>query len=92
MFRADLQNWGALNPPVVEAIRKKLYIRAWYVLFVWIFFKILKLCSRNAGVVTEIKIKQNLVGEAMDRARAELDGRTGETDSEIEPDEAEENE
>jgi hypothetical protein len=30
----------------------------------------------------------------MDRARAELDGRTGETDSEIEPDEAqpEENE
>jgi hypothetical protein len=42
--------------------------------------------SRNAGVITEVKGKQNLVGEAMDRARAELDGRTGETDSEIEPD------
>lgn len=35
----------------------------------------------------EVKVKQNLVGEVMDRARAELDGRTGETDSEIEPDE-----
>ena len=58
----------------------------------WIFLKILKLCSRNAGVVTKIKIKQNLVGEAMDHARAELDGHTGEMDSEIEPDEAEENE
>lgn len=50
--------------------------------------------SRNAGVITDAKAKRNLVGEAMDRARAELDGRTGETDSEIEPDEAqpEENE
>jgi hypothetical protein len=43
--------------------------------------------SRNAGVITEVKGKQNLVGEAMDHARAELDGRTGETDSEIEPEE-----
>jgi hypothetical protein len=43
--------------------------------------------SRNAGVITEMKGKQNLVGEAMDRARAELEGRTGETDSEIESDE-----
>ena len=45
--------------------------------------------SRNAGVITEARAKQNLVGEAMDRARAELDGRTGETDSELEmePDE-----
>ena len=40
--------------------------------------------SRNAGAITDMKDKQNLVGEAMDRARAELEGRTGETDSEIE--------
>ena len=32
------------------------------------------------------------VWEAMDRACAELDGQTGETDNKIEPDEAEENE
>lgn len=38
--------------------------------------------------MTEVKIKPNLVGEAMDRACAELDGRTGETDSEMELDEA----
>lgn len=43
--------------------------------------------SPNAGVITEVKGKQNLVGEAMDHAQAELDGRTGETDSEIEPEE-----
>lgn len=43
VFRADLQNWGALNPPVVTAIRKKLYLRAWYVLFkfVYMFIKYL---------------------------------------------------
>lgn len=40
--------------------------------------------SRNAGVINEVEVKQNLIGEAMDRARAELDGRTGETDSETE--------
>lgn len=41
-------------------------------------------CSRNAGVLTEVEVKQTLIGEAMDLARAELDSRTGETDSEAE--------
>jgi hypothetical protein len=40
--------------------------------------------SCSAGVQTEVEVKQALVGEAMERARAELEGRTGETDSEME--------
>jgi hypothetical protein len=60
-------------------------VRIIVLIHVYLIFKLFY--SRNAGVVTEVKAKQNLVGEAMDRARAELDGRTGETDSEVEPDE-----
>lgn len=68
--------------------------RGAYYLYCYMFtIEYLGFNSRNAGVITEVKVKQNLVGEAMDRARAELDGRTGETDSEMEdiqPDEPEE--
>jgi hypothetical protein len=40
--------------------------------------------SRNAGVVDISTAKQALVGEARERARRDLEGRTGETDSEAE--------
>jgi hypothetical protein len=39
--------------------------------------------SRNAGVVDEAKQVTRLVGDAKDRARDEMAGRTGETDSEM---------
>lgn len=40
--------------------------------------------SRNAGVLEAVAVKQTLMGEMKDRARNELEGRTGETDSEAE--------
>ena len=39
--------------------------------------------SRNAGVIDEAKQVTRLVGGAKDRARDEMAGRTGETDSEM---------
>ena len=42
------------------------------------------LYSRNVGVAENIEIKQTLTGDVRDRARDELEGRTGETDSEME--------
>jgi len=42
------------------------------------------LFSRCAGVIQGMVIQRNLAGEALDRARDELAGRTGETDSEEE--------
>lgn len=48
--------------------------------------------SCSAGMQTEVELKQALVGEAMERARAELEGRTGETDSEMEDGERTDNE
>ncbi|KAF8197616.1 hypothetical protein BJ912DRAFT_822601, partial [Pholiota molesta] len=68
VFRKDLEEWQELNPVAVTGIRKKMYLRA----------------SRNAGVVDISTAKQALVGEARERARKDLEGRTGETDSEAE--------
>ncbi|KAF8950927.1 hypothetical protein BDZ97DRAFT_1933152 [Flammula alnicola] len=68
IFRKDLAEWEALNVEVVTAIRRKLYTRS----------------SRNAGVATQNVTKPTLSAEAKERAREELAGRTGETDSEME--------
>jgi hypothetical protein len=38
--------------------------------------------SRNAGFLETFTIKQTLIGEIKDRAQNELEGHTGETDSE----------
>ncbi len=40
--------------------------------------------SRNAGVSEHPSAKKTLVGTARERAQGDLDGRTGETDSEVE--------
>ncbi|KAF8960928.1 hypothetical protein BDZ97DRAFT_1760386 [Flammula alnicola] len=68
IFHKDLAEWAALNVEVVTAIRRKLYTRS----------------CRNAGVVTQNANKPTLSAEAKERAREELAGRTGETDSEME--------
>ena len=40
--------------------------------------------SRNSGVISkEVAIVSGLVGDAKDRVQTELDGRTGDTDSEL---------
>lgn len=40
--------------------------------------------SRNSGVVSkEVAIVSGIVGDAKDRVQTELDGRTGDTDSEL---------
>ena len=40
--------------------------------------------SCNAGIAENIEIKQTLTGDVHDRAQDELEGHTGETDSEME--------
>lgn len=70
---------------MVESIRKKFYTRAWYFflfLLPVICSKVIYYYSRNAGVLETFTVKQTLIGEMKDRARNELEGRTGETDSE----------
>ncbi|KJA28251.1 hypothetical protein HYPSUDRAFT_129889, partial [Hypholoma sublateritium FD-334 SS-4] len=67
-YRLDVAEWNSLNEAVVGGIRKKLYVRA----------------SRNAGVSEHPSAKKTLVGTARERAQGDLDGRTGETDSEVE--------
>jgi hypothetical protein len=48
------------------------------ILTLWPFF------SNNSGVVgKDAAIVSGLVGEAKDRVQTELDGRTGDTDSEL---------
>ena len=39
---------------------------------------------QNAGVSADVVVKQNLVGDALNCTCQELEGRTGETDSEVE--------
>ncbi|KAF8197078.1 hypothetical protein BJ912DRAFT_831302, partial [Pholiota molesta] len=68
IYRKDLEEWQQLNVTAVTGIRTKVFTRA----------------SRNAGVVDISTARQALVGEARERARRALEGRTGETDSEAE--------
>jgi len=66
VHRVDLKKWNDLNVQVTRNIRSKLYARA----------------RRNSGIVDEKAPAARLTGEAEERARDELAGRTGETDSE----------
>ncbi|KAF8951859.1 hypothetical protein BDZ97DRAFT_1931639 [Flammula alnicola] len=68
VFREDLEKWGQQNESVIKALRKKLYTRA----------------RRDAGAAELSTVKSSLTADALDRVRAELEGRTGETDSEAE--------
>ncbi|KAF8805888.1 hypothetical protein BYT27DRAFT_7257811, partial [Phlegmacium glaucopus] len=68
IYRVEVKTWSSINFAVTLNIRKKLFSRA----------------LRNAGVVDEdATIISGLVGEAKDRVQTELDGRTGDTDSEL---------
>jgi len=87
VYRKDLEDWHNLNVTAVDGIRRKWYQRARWVPFVfarmsWLTWRLLY--SRNAGVAENIEIKQTLTGDVRDRTRDELEGRTGETDSEME--------
>ncbi|KAF8157856.1 hypothetical protein B0H34DRAFT_432557 [Crassisporium funariophilum] len=65
-IRVDLDDWQNLNMAVTTNRRKKLFKRA---------------CT-SAGVVDVEAVQPQLVREAKERARQELEGHTGETDSE----------
>ncbi|KAF8990929.1 hypothetical protein BDQ17DRAFT_1547031 [Cyathus striatus] len=69
----DLELWNGLNPDVTIKIRKKLCQRA----------------RRYAGVIDDDPVAPQLVGDLIESARKELEGRLGETDtegeSEVEP-------
>ncbi|KAF8987415.1 hypothetical protein BDQ17DRAFT_1335078 [Cyathus striatus] len=62
----DLELWNGLNPAVTEKICKKLCQRA----------------QRYAGVINDDPVAPQLVGDLIDSARKELEGRSGETDTE----------
>jgi len=66
-YVTDLEAWSDLNKTVVANTRKKYYLRA----------------RRSAGIIDNAKQVTSLVGDAKDRARDEMAGRTGETDSEM---------
>ncbi|KAF8800509.1 hypothetical protein BYT27DRAFT_7227440 [Phlegmacium glaucopus] len=67
-YRLEVEAWSALNPSVIENIRKKLFNRA----------------LRSAGVVNAtLTIPSCLQETIKDRVQMELDGRTRETDSEV---------
>ncbi|KAG6916632.1 hypothetical protein DXG01_006052 [Tephrocybe rancida] len=67
VYFADLKSWHFINPGVTTNRRKKLYQHAF-------------LASSAEGVATPMP---TLVGETRERAHKELEGRTGETDSEL---------
>ncbi|GLB39212.1 hypothetical protein LshimejAT787_0603740 [Lyophyllum shimeji] len=69
----DLDDWQNLSLPVTTNRRKKLFNRA----------------MKNAGVVEEAPVQPELVGEDKERARKELEGHTGDTDSEAGDDDME---
>jgi hypothetical protein len=84
-----LKDWEELNVEAVTGIRKKLYKRSWYFfcfdMNICLYSDLFN-CSQNAGVITEDIAKPTLTAQAKERAREELLGRTGETDSEMEQD------
>ncbi|KAG5649910.1 hypothetical protein H0H81_001523 [Sphagnurus paluster] len=63
---ADLRKWTTLNPTVMTNKRKKLFDRAF----------------KKSGGITSGEPQIQLKGDAEERARRELEGHTGETDSE----------
>ncbi|KAF8806878.1 hypothetical protein BYT27DRAFT_7292287 [Phlegmacium glaucopus] len=67
VHKVDLLAWQNVNVPVVENIQKKLYTRA----------------RRNAGVPEDLEPVTQIVGDVEERLRDKLEGRTGETDSEM---------
>jgi hypothetical protein len=91
IYRVEVATWSDINLTVTTNIRKKLFARAMYVIY---SFKLLErgdhattiiFIRHNAGIVNaSTTIVSGLVGEAKDRVQTELDGRTGEMDSELE--------
>ncbi|KAJ7193474.1 hypothetical protein GGX14DRAFT_577263 [Mycena pura] len=66
---ADLENWAKMNPEVVDKLRRKWYIRA---------------SSHLTGSGATTSIPTYITPTQADALRAELAGRTGDTDSEAE--------
>lgn len=83
-FHVDLKEWEELNPSTVEGIRKKFYNRAMYVHVTqtWTDINLYAWLSRDAGISDDDKPKPSLNTEDLERVRNELEGHTGETDSE----------
>ncbi|GLB45850.1 hypothetical protein LshimejAT787_3300010, partial [Lyophyllum shimeji] len=67
VFRADIDKWQKMNITVTTNKCKKMFIRA----------------CKNAGLTAAAVPKPQLTGDAEERARKELEGHTGETDSEL---------
>lgn len=90
IYRVEVEAWSNINLAVTSNIRKKLFSRALYVHFYiqvlsnFDFGELLLRFSHNSGVGDkDAAIVSGLVGDAKDRVQTELDGRTGDTDSEL---------
>ena len=88
IYHKDLEDWRNLNITAIDGIRRKWYQHARWVSFASVFVRMFWLTwcllySRNAGIAENIEIKQTLTSDVRDRAWDELEGRTGETDSEM---------
>ncbi|KAJ7333267.1 hypothetical protein DFH08DRAFT_966102 [Mycena albidolilacea] len=65
---ADIKNWAKINPEVVDKLRRKWYTRA----------------SHLTGSSATANVQTHITPTQADALRAELAGRTGDTDSEAE--------
>ena len=82
----DPEAWSDLNPSVVKNMCKKLHDHAWHATcLMYMFFNTLLIfvTRQNAGVDSLDMANTHLVGDAKDHVHDELEGRTGETDSEM---------
>jgi hypothetical protein len=82
-FLEDIRAWNALAPDVILNIRTKMYKKARYIVFVHrLYIWTDTLFSVAAKVDTLAPMKNHVAGEVKDKLLKELEGRTGETDSE----------
>lgn len=84
----NIKDWNALNPVVIKKMRAKLFTRALYVLsFRSSVYLTKSFYSLSAKVRPDEEYVSQFNDTLRDRALAELEGRTGDTDSEPDEDE-----
>ena len=82
-FLEDIRAWNALAPDVILKIWHKMYKKAWYKVFVHhLHIQTDILFSLAAKVDSVAPMKNHVAGAVKDKLPKELEGHTGEMDSE----------
>ena len=87
VYHKDLEGWCNFNVTAVDGIHHKWYQCARWASFIFVRISWLTWCllySCNVGIAKNIENKQTLTSDVHDCAWDELEGHTGETDSEME--------